>query len=76
VITPQIITEIAEDFRLNVEVRSPVEQMVQGSDHAMEVQQAAKTLLDLYAYLRTAPESRSNLRVVVGTGARKNEPYI
>ena len=75
-IKPEIITEIAEDFRLNVETRPPVEQMMQGNQSAIEVQQAAKTLLDLYSYLRTDQESRSNLRVVVGTGARKNEPYI
>ncbi len=74
-ITPEIITEIAADFRLNVEHRSTVEESAQAG-HASEVQQAAKTLLDLYAYLRNAQESGADLRVTVGAGARKNEPYI
>ena len=75
-ISPEIISEIADDFRLNVEHRSVPEQPANGNGHVMEVQQAAKTLLDLYTYLRTAQESRPDLRVVVGAGARKNEPYI
>jgi general secretion pathway protein A len=76
VITPQTITEIAEDFRLNLEHRSASDQTREGNGHAMEVEQAAKSLLDLYTYLRTAQSSRADLRVVVGAGARKNEPYI
>lgn len=75
-ITPEIIAEIANDFRLNVEHRLEPDQSTTGNGHGMEVQQAARTLLDLYTYLRTAQESRADLRVVVGTGARKNEPYI
>ena len=42
----------------------------------MEVQQAAMTLLDLYAHLRNAQKSETDLRATVGAGARKNEPYI
>lgn len=75
-ITPGMIAEIAEDFRLNVETRLAPEESDAGNGHGMEVQQAAKTLLDLYSYLRNARESRADLRVVVGAGARKNEPYI
>jgi hypothetical protein len=75
-IGPEIIMEIAADFRLNVEHSSPADQAMQAADHAMEVQQAARTLLDLYTYLRGAQESGADLRVTVGAGARKNEPYI
>jgi len=76
-ISPDIIAEIADDFRLNVEHPLPAEQPVSGNGHVLEVEQAAKTLLDLYSYLRTAQESRTDLRVVVGgAGVRKNEPYI
>lgn len=75
-ITPQTITEIAEDFRLNVKHLSASDQTTERNAHSREVEQAAKTLLDLYTYLRTAQESRADLRVVVSSGARKNEPYI
>ena len=75
-ITPEIITEIAVDFRLNVEHPSTAEQSTRGDGHAVEVQQAAMTLLDLYAHLRNAQKSETDLRTTVGAGARKNEPYI
>jgi general secretion pathway protein A len=75
-ITPEIISEIAADFRLNVEYPSTAEQASQESEHALEVQKAAKTLLDLYSYLRNAQESETDLRVTIGAGAHKNEPYI
>jgi general secretion pathway protein A len=75
-ITPEMISEIAADFRLNVEYPSIPEQASQQNEHALEVQKAAKTLLDLYSYLRNAQESETDLRVTIGAGARKNEPYI
>jgi len=70
-ITPEIIAEIAADFRLGVEHRTHEEPIAAGSAQPMEVQQAAKTLLDLYTYMRAAQESRGDLRVIVGAGARK-----
>ena len=72
-IPPEIIEEIAADFRLNVE-HAPI-QAGQGGP-SEEVAQAARTLLDLYSYLRNAQQNETNLRLVVGAGARKNEPYI
>jgi len=75
-ITPEIITEIAVNFRLNVEHPSTAEQSTRGDRHAVEVQEAAMTLLDLYAHLRNAQKSETDLRTTVGAGARKNEPYI
>jgi len=74
-IAPEVINEIAEDFRLNVEYR-PVQQPTFGNGSALEAQQAAQTLLDLYSSLRKAQETQADLRMVVGAGARKNEPYI
>jgi general secretion pathway protein A len=74
-ISPEIIEEIAEDFRLNVEHSSTSAQVMQG-ERAGDVERAAKTLLDLYAHLRNAQESGADLRMAVGAGARKNEPYI
>lgn len=71
-ITPDIVEELAMDFRLNVEYKP----IAPGADeHAADVQQAAKTLLDLYASLQTAKQSGTNLRTI-GGGASKNEPYI
>ena len=70
-ISPEIITEIAADFRLNVE-HSPTRDRTPSEDeHATGVQQAAKTLLDLYTYLRSARESEADLRFSLGTGTRK-----
>jgi hypothetical protein len=74
-ITPEIIEEIAADFRLNVVHPSVVGQAANGEDSG-EIERAAKTLLDLYSYLRNAQESSADLRMPVGAGARKNEPYI
>ena len=73
-IPPEIIEEIAADFRLNVE-HVPASQVGQGGP-SEEVAQAARTLLDLYSYLRNAQQNEAELRLVVGAGARKNEPYI
>ena len=72
-LTPQMIEEIAVDFRLNI-VRSAA---TKSADSPKDVEQAAKTLLDLYASLRRAKSSGEELRGVVrNAGARQNEPYI
>ncbi len=74
-ITPAIVEQIANDFRLNVMHPSAAPQT--GSNgHGAEVEQAAKTLLDLYAYLRNAREHDSTLRMSTISGADKHEPYI
>lgn len=72
-ISPEIIDEIATEFRLNVEHTSAKQPGQGGSSE--EVAQAARTLLDLYSYLRNA-QSGADLRMVIGPGAHKNEPYI
>lgn len=74
-ISPEIIAEIAADFRLNVRRPVAAEPEVQGEPSG-EVERAARTLLDLYAYLRTAQDSGGDLRIPLGAGGRKNEPYI
>ena len=74
-IPTEVIEEIAADFRLNVEHATTTEPLAQ-AEQSGEVERAAKTLLDLYAYLRNAQDSRADLRIAVGAGARKNEPYI
>jgi general secretion pathway protein A len=74
-IPTEVIEEIASDFRLNVEYRSPAEQVTKDGS-STEVARAARTLLELYSSLREAQDTPSDLRVAVRAGARKDEPYI
>ncbi len=69
-VTPEIVAEIAADFRLNV-VRAAPSEHLRNDDHAAELQRAARTLLDLFASLQRAQRSGTDLRMVVGTGASK-----
>ncbi len=71
-VTAEMIQEIAADFRLNV-VRAA---STEGSekDRSAEVQQAARTLLDLYAYLRDAQSDGAESRTLTRIG--KHEPVI
>ena len=75
VITPEMIAEIAADFRLNV-VRPSSADKVEQDRHATEVERAARTMLELYASLRRAQDLKRELRVAVDVGAGKHEPYI
>jgi general secretion pathway protein A len=61
-VTPRIIDSIAMDFRLDVETR-PAAAMLNSEDmsESMNVQKAARTLLELYSLLRTE-QSREELR--------------
>ena len=74
-IAPEIIEEIAADFRLNVVNPSTAERDRQG-EPTTEVARAAKTLLDLYKHLQNTQGNRADLRMTIGAGAIKNEPYI
>jgi general secretion pathway protein A len=74
-VRPEVIEEIAADFRLNVHHPSAIEGPIDG-DASGEIERAARTLLDLYSYLRNAQENGADLRMAVGAGGRKNEPYI
>lgn len=73
-ITPEMIEEIAADFRMNVLHSSPARRATEES--ATEVQRAAKTLLDLYTYMRRIQSSETDLNDVMASGASKHEPYI
>lgn len=74
-ITPSVIEEIANDFRLNV-VNPSVEDR-KSTDPTTEVARAARTLLDLYEQMQTTRKASADLRMIVGgAGARTNEPYI
>jgi len=69
-VTPEIITEIAADFRLNV-VHPSIAEHTKQDEHALQVERAARTLLDLYAHLRNAQESGADLRMTAGTGVKQ-----
>jgi general secretion pathway protein A len=74
-ITPEIIEGIALDFRLNI-MHTPSLTDPESSESLKTVEDAAKTLLDLYATLR-AQSGRGSLTDAVRTiGAGQNEPYI
>jgi len=74
-IMPEVIEEIASDFRLNV-LHSSNANRAKIEDSSSEAAQAARTLLDLYEHLKNDRSNRADLRMVIGAGARKNEPYI
>src|SRR5271166_990824 len=58
-VTPTIIDSIAMDFRLDVETR-PLEDIA--TSETMNVQKAARTLLELYALLRNEQSREEELR--------------
>jgi len=66
-VTPRIIDSIAMDFRLDVETR-PVERMVTAESmsgtmsDSLNVQKAARTLLELYSVLRNEQSREEELR--------------
>ena len=73
-VAPDVIDKIARDFRLDVV--SPVAQNTGANLRtSKEVEDAAKTLLDLFANVWKVQAEREELRGVV-RGIGKNEPYI
>ncbi len=73
-IPPEIIDEIASDFRLNVE-HAPASPSGNGAP-SDEVARAARTLLDLYTYLKSVQQVKTEVPVITGAGVREHEPYI
>jgi len=67
-VTPDMIEDIARDFRLNVSYSSP---RVEVGEHSTEVERAAKTLLELYTSLRRAQSREDDLMVPIGARASK-----
>jgi general secretion pathway protein A len=68
-ITPNIIDGVAEDFRLNV-IR-PADDDPKAAFGEMDVQRAARTLLDLYSTLRKPLEHEAELPLPVPTRVRQ-----
>lgn len=73
-VTPDIIEEVAADFRLGVVHPAPAERV---ANHAnSELGQAVKTLLEMHDYLQgMRPKEDRDAPVAVARGA-KHEPYI
>ncbi len=63
-VTPEIIEEVAKDFRLDVVRRPPHDESEK--ERSQEVQRAARTLLDLYACLREAQSDDGDFRTLAG----------
>jgi general secretion pathway protein A len=73
-VTPDIIEDVARDFRLDV-VRSPEAERTDGQDE-VDFQRAAKVLLDVYSALRTPIAREPDLGAPVAVQASKHEPFI
>jgi general secretion pathway protein A len=67
-LTPETIEEIALDFRLNIEP-TPAPSAV--ASPSSDVQQAARTLLDLYSGLRQTQGGGENIKMMLDAGARR-----
>jgi hypothetical protein len=72
-VTPDIIEDIASDFRLGV-VHQPNTEAT-GNEEG-DARRAAKTLLLLHDYLQKLQSSQGEPRAAAATGAIKHEPYI
>ena len=73
-VTPDIIEDIATDFRLGV-MHQPQTDAANGNEEG-DARRAAKTLLLLHDYLQKLQSSQGEPRVAAATGATKHEPYI
>jgi hypothetical protein len=73
-VTPDIIEDIAADFRLGV-VHQPTADPANGNEEG-DARRAAKTLLLLHDYLQKLQSSHGEPRAAAATGASKHEPYI
>src|ERR1051326_5679282 len=71
---PDIIEEIATDFRLNVTRHTDPERIPDTDDS--DIRRAAQTLLDMYAYLQKQRHRESDLRASLTARISKHEPYI
>ena len=73
-VSPDIIEDVAKEFRLDV-VRSPEAERTDGQDE-MDLQRAAKVLLDVYSALRKPIAREPDLGARVAVQASKHEPFI
>lgn len=73
-VTPDIVEEIATDFRLGVVCSSESENPKPLDE--TDVRRAAQTLLDVYASLQKPAFRKSELRSAITARVSKHESYI
>ncbi len=73
-VTPDVIEDVAKEFRLNVVCSLEAEKTERSNE--MDAQRVTKMLLDLYVALRRSIASDSDLGVPIAVEASKHEPYI
>lgn len=73
-LTPEIIGGIASDLRLDV-VHSPQVEAPAEFDEKDD-RRVARTLMDLFAYVKKLPSRDGELRTPVAAGVKKHEPII
>jgi len=73
-VTPEIIIEVAVDFRLDVVHQVPTQTVTKQDNQ--EVWHAVKTLLQLHDYLQGMRPRDEEPPVATRSGASKHEPYI
>jgi general secretion pathway protein A len=73
-ISPEIIGDVAKEFRLDVVCAPKVERSEGRSE--MDVQRAISVLLDLYSTMRRTGTNGSDAGVPVGIETSEHEPYI
>jgi general secretion pathway protein A len=69
-LSPEVIEQVAYDFRLNIVSSTRFAESEVSGRGAIELQQAAKTLLDLLATIRRAQSKGEELRGVIGDISR------
>jgi general secretion pathway protein A len=74
-LSPEVVEQVAYDFRLNIVSSPRFAESEVSRRGATELQQAAKTLLDVLGSIRRARSNGEELRGVIG-GISKHEPYI
>jgi general secretion pathway protein A len=73
-VTPDVIGDVAKEFRLDVVCSTDAEKIE--SSNEMDAQRVTNLLVDLYAALRRPIASDSGLNAPVAVEASKHEPYI
>jgi general secretion pathway protein A len=73
-VTPDIIEDVAREFRLDIVTSPPVYST--GGHNGMGIQRAINAVPDLYSLLQGAVGEESDLGVPSGVRVSKHEPYI
>jgi general secretion pathway protein A len=71
-VTPEIIEDVATDLRLHVDVAQSPRRETAGEINEIDVQRAAQSLRDLYAYLNRRSSREGELRTPVNTESQQS----